>query len=80
MTRRTFIAVTVLLVLTAACDNSVKHPLDDSETKPASAAAAVEEANAALDDVGLAVMADMVATNRRTLEEVLYRMRRRDSA
>ncbi len=60
-TRRSFavVAVTVAL-LTAACDNGVRHPLDDSETKPATAAEALDEATNELDRVGAAVLTGLV--------------------
>lgn len=45
-----------LLMLLAACSGSVRHPLDDSETRPPDAAAAQTEAEATLREVGAALL------------------------
>lgn len=51
-----------LALFVAACSDPVKHPLDDSETRPPTAAAALVEANAMLDEVASAVMAGLAPT------------------
>lgn len=44
-------------VIGSACDDqAVRHPLDDSETRPADPDTALEQANAALDNVAGAVL------------------------
>ena len=54
---RMLVAAAVLLVSSATGCGSVRHPLDDSETKPPSAAAAAAEANRMLDRIGETTMA-----------------------
>lgn len=44
--------IVLLLALTAACGDSVKHPLDDSESRPATADDASAEAETTLDELG----------------------------
>ena len=45
-----------LLVLLAACSGQVRHPLDDSETRPPDASAALTEAQTTLGAVGDALL------------------------
>jgi hypothetical protein len=47
------------LVLLAACSNQVRHPLDDSETRPPDAATALTEAQTTLREVGDAVLSSV---------------------
>lgn len=48
-----------MLILLAGCSGSVRHPLDDSETRPPDAAAAQTEAEATLREVGAALLPDV---------------------
>lgn len=58
------LALIVIAIGSACDDEAVRHPLDDSETRPTDLDAALEQANAALDDVADAVL-DGVAGNDR---------------
>lgn len=52
----------LVVCLVAACSN-VRHPLDDSETRPETEAMAVEEAEETLDDIGEAVFGGRAFTD-----------------
>lgn len=58
-----FIVIVLALGLAAACGDSVKHPLDDSETRPPTAAKAREEADTELDDLGQATLPSVAFTS-----------------
>lgn len=51
-------SVAAAALLSACTGDSVRHPLDDSETKPADIDVAMEQATAVMDDVTVAVLAD----------------------
>ncbi|MDH5521119.1 MAG: hypothetical protein OEZ14_11375 [Acidimicrobiia bacterium] len=64
---RSWIGLAVLLVVTvpAACTgDSARHPLDDSETKPADIETALEQAESVMDEVTDAVLAGSVHDDR----------------
>ena len=46
------LVVVASLLLLSGCSDSIRHPLDDSESKPSTLEAAVEEANVEMDAVG----------------------------
>lgn len=49
------LAIGLIVLALAGCGDDAKHPLDDSETKPADLAAAVAQANSFLDETAAAV-------------------------
>lgn len=50
--------IIVVLLVVSACADGISHPLDDSETKPATLAEAHAEATLRIDDVAAAVIGD----------------------
>jgi hypothetical protein len=54
---RSRLSIVASLLLLTACSETIRHPLDDSESKPSTLEAAVEEASDEMDEVGAAALA-----------------------